>query len=449
MFMRYRVAGAYDSNIALLLTKGDDRLDSYLHLSKVLGETSLRGIQLATNLQFHYGLVNWFIGQNVMAKPTTRFVVPYLTLVGQLKDEGNKLDVAFAFQEMKKHYATQIAKESPDDPAAAKAMNDVIDRKFTLLTRVMERLLDDPHLLAGWLALNRRNYRLESGKVVWIRNPLGVLNDTYAYLDMAWDPKKPAAEVIWQHDHELLQRAIRFYQSLRGTFGLRKEEFYKLAEILKNEAPQGGYAADTWAQIRAAHLGFEAGNELLGLLFMLAESVKFFDFRVEPNLEVTIPAHLHDPELQARMKKVLVPPPATKADELVAPFGGMFYRQEAPGRPPFVTEGQHFDKGQPLYIIEVMKMFNTVRATFAGTIDKVLMTGNDGTVVQKGQPLFKITPDERFVPVDPKEIERERRSRTSSHLDAVLMSPHQKLYDAEPKELDDEARARADYIAAV
>ena len=32
MFMRYRVAGAYDSNIALLLTKGEDRLDSYVHL---------------------------------------------------------------------------------------------------------------------------------------------------------------------------------------------------------------------------------------------------------------------------------------------------------------------------------------------------------------------------------------------------------------------------------
>jgi len=69
MFMRYLVAGAYDSNIALLLTRGVDRLDSYLQLSRVLGKTSLRGINLATNLPFHYGLVNWFIGQNVMAKP--------------------------------------------------------------------------------------------------------------------------------------------------------------------------------------------------------------------------------------------------------------------------------------------------------------------------------------------------------------------------------------------
>jgi acetyl/propionyl-CoA carboxylase alpha subunit len=449
MFMRYRIAGAYDSNIALLLTKGEDRLDSYCHLSTVLGKTSLRGIQLATNLEFHYGLVNWFIGQNVMAKPTTRFVVPYLTLVGQLKEEANKLDVSHAFAEMRKHYAVQIAKDAGNDPAASKAMGEVIDRKYTLLTRVMERLLEDPHLLAGWLSLNRKHYRIDDGKVFWIRNPLGVLNDTYEYLDMAWDPSKPAAEVIWEHDQELLQKSIRFYVALRKTFGLRKEEFWKLNEILKSDAPQGGYDAETWAKIRAAHLGYEAGNELLGLLFMVGESVRFFDFRVEPDLEVTIPAHLHDPELQARMKKVLVPPPQTKADELVAPFGGMFYRQEAPGRPPFVTEGQHFEKGQPLYIIEVMKMFNTVRAQFSGTIDKVLMTGVDGTVVQKGQPLFKITPDEKFVPVDPKQVEKERKSRTTQHLLAVLMNPHEKLYDARADRLDVEERAAKMFVAAV
>jgi acetyl/propionyl-CoA carboxylase alpha subunit len=449
MFMRYRVAGAYDSNIALLLTKGEDRLYSYVHLARVLGTTSLRGIQLATNLQFHYGLVSWFIGQNVMAKPTTRFVVPYLTLVGQLKDEANKLDLAHAFSEMKKHYVAHMQKESAGDPSVAKAMADVLDRKFTLLTRAMERLIEDPHLLAGWLSLNRRQYRLDGGKVFWVRNPLGVLSDTYEYLNMAWDPKAPAAEVIWQHDQDLLQRSIRFYQSLRSTFGLRREEFYKLNDILKNEAPQGGYDAETWASIRAAHLGYEAGNELLGLLFMVGESVRFFDFKVESSLEVTIPSYLNDSELQARMKKVLVPPPATKADELVAPFGGMFYRQEAPGRPAFISEGQHFDKGQPLYIIEVMKMFNTVRASFSGTVDEVIMTGGDGTVVQKGQPLFKITPDEKFVPVDPKLLEKERRAKTTAYLDAVLMSPHVKLYDVEPKEFEDEARARAGHVAAV
>ncbi|HSB20116.1 MAG TPA: biotin carboxylase N-terminal domain-containing protein, partial [Anaeromyxobacteraceae bacterium] len=198
MFMRYRVAGAYDSNIALLLTKGDDRLASYQHLNQVLANTSLRGVNLATNLQFHYGLVNWFIGQNVMAKPTTRFVVPYLTLVGMLKEEGNKIDTAYAFAEMKKHYVSQMAAEAPDDPSVAKAMGEVIDRKLTLLTRAMDRLLDQPHLLAGWLSLMRRQYKIEGGKVFWFRNPLGVISDTYQYLNMAFHPKAPAAEVIWQ-----------------------------------------------------------------------------------------------------------------------------------------------------------------------------------------------------------------------------------------------------------
>ncbi len=420
MFMRYRVAGAYDSNIALLLTKGEDRLESYLHLSRVLGTTSLRGQNVATNLEFHYGLVNWFIGQNVMAKPTTRFVVPYLTLVGQLKDEANRIDTVYAFLEMKKAYARRAAAEAPDDPSVGKATSEVLDRKGTLLTRPMERLLEDPHLFAGWLSLNRRNYRLEKGRLVWLRNPLGVLNDTYTYLNMAHDPKAPAAEVIWGHDNDLLQRAIRFYQELRGTFGLEKEEFFKLDKILESEAPQGGYDAPAWERIRAAHRGFSAGNELLGLLFMIAEKVKFFDFKVEENLDVTIPAYLGDPDLQTRMKKVLVPPPVTKADEIVAVSGGMYYGQEAPGRPRFVTEGMHFDKGQALYIIEVMKMFNTVRATFSGTLDKIVIQGGEGTIVQKGQPLFKVTPDEKHVDVDPRELEKQRRATTAEALKAIL-----------------------------
>jgi biotin carboxyl carrier protein len=237
---------------------------------------------------------------------------------------------------------------------------------------------------------------------------------------MAWDPKAPAAEVIWEHDHVLLTRAIRFYAEVRKALGLSEEQFKELDEVLGKEAPQGGYDAATWDRIRAAHLGFEAGKELLGLLFTIAEKVKFFGFRVEEDLDVTIPAHLHDAELQNRMKKVLVPPPQTKADEIVAVSGGMYYGQEAPGRPRFVHEGMHFDKGQPLYIIEVMKMFNTVRAPFSGTLDKIIIQGGEGSIVQKGQPLFKITPDEKHVEVDPRELEKQRRTATGEALKAIL-----------------------------
>ena len=419
-FMRYRVAGAYDSNIALLLTKGEDRLASYLHLAKVLRRNSIRGQQVATNLEFHCGLVNWFLGQNVMAKPTTRFVVPYLTLMGRLKEEASQIDSAVAFLGMRKHYAKLAAGHAPEDPGFVHAVSEVLDRKGTLLLRPIDRLLEDPHLLSGWLSLHRHYARLEGGRLTWQRNPLDLLQETYTYLNMTFDPKVPAVEVIWEHDHELLSRALRFYAQVRKALGTDPGEFSRLDALLHQEEPQGGFDADAWAEIRAAHAGFEAGNELLGLLFVVAERARFFDFRVEADLEVTLPAVLSDPDLQVRMKKILVPPPATKADEIVAVSGGMYYGQEAPGHPRFVTEGMHFEKGQPLYVIEVMKMFNTVRAPFSGTIDKLLITGPDGTIVHKGQPLFKITPDEIFVEVDPREVEKQRRGSTADALQAIL-----------------------------
>ncbi len=213
LFMRYTLAGAYDSNIALLLTKGEDRLASYQHLAKVLRSTVLRGTNLATNLEFHYGLVNWFLGQNVMAKPTTRFVVPYLTLVGKLKEEASKLDVVYAFLAMKKHYAGLYA----NDPEAAKAVSEILDRKGTLLTRPMEVLLSDPHLLSGWLSHQPQELSNKDGKLVWLRNPLVILEETYEYLNMTFEPTRPAAEVIWSHDNALLQRALKFYADLRDA----------------------------------------------------------------------------------------------------------------------------------------------------------------------------------------------------------------------------------------
>jgi biotin carboxyl carrier protein len=376
LFMRYHLAGAYDSNIALLLTQDEDRISSYEKLSKVIRRTVLRGSNLATNLEFHYGLVNWFIGNNVMAKPTTRFVVPYLTLVGKLKEEAQKLDVVYAFIAMKKHYGKLYAA----DAAAAKAASATLDRKGTLLTRPMEILLKDPHMLSGWLSLNKKNFKIEAGKVIWLRNPLVVLQETYEYLNMTWRAGVPSAEVIWTHDRDLLENALAFYAELREKFGVAKEEFLKLDEILSKDLPQGGYDQETWAQIQAAHVGYEIGNELLGLLCLVADKTDFYDLKVEDDLEVTIPEYLHDPELQAAMKKVLVPPPATKADEIVTPGGGMYYGQEAPGLPPFVSEGMHFEKGQPLFILEVMKMFNKVPAPFSGTIDKIIIEGGDGTL---------------------------------------------------------------------
>jgi pyruvate/2-oxoglutarate dehydrogenase complex dihydrolipoamide acyltransferase (E2) component len=92
--------------------------------------------------------------------------------------------------------------------------------------------------------------------------------------------------------------------------------------------------------------------------------------------------------------------------------------QEAPGMPLFISKGAHFNKGDALYVVEVMKMFNKVLAPFAGTVDEILVEGN-GTIVQKGQILFKVTPDEKVVVEDPKEREKRIRATTDGYVAGV------------------------------
>ena len=103
---------------------------------------------------------------------------------------------------------------------------------------------------------NRKNFKLEKGKLVWLRNPLVILEETYEYLNMTWREDAPAAEVIWTHDRDLLNNALAFYAELREKFGLDKDEYVKLNDILSKDKPQGGIDKETWAEIQASHLGF-------------------------------------------------------------------------------------------------------------------------------------------------------------------------------------------------
>jgi len=412
LFMRYKLAGAYDSNIALLVTTGDDRRDSYEHLREVLRRTVLRGPDLQTNLQFHYGLVHWFLANGVDAKPTTGFVVPYLTLVGELLNEANEIDADYAYERL----CGQYLKAASGDSAAAKATNDLCVLKKTLLGRPLGRILRQPHLLSAWLSSNKNDFEVKNGRVVWLRNPLLVLADTYHLLYMNAGVDLPAAHRIWEQDQTVLQDGAAFYATMQERLG--NLSWPELDEALKSKKAPKGFDASQWQHVREAHLGFQLGTELYSLLPLIGDKVGFFDLRVNEDLTINIPERLLDADRQAKMKKVLVPPPVNKADEIVAVSGGMYYAQEAPGMPHFIEEGQHFEVGDPLYIVEVMKMFNKVYAPFAGTIDKILVETN-GTIVSKGQPLFKVTPDDTFVEEDPAELRTRIESNTEEYLTTV------------------------------
>ena len=412
LFMRYRLAGAYDSNIALLVTTGEDRRDSYERLREVLRRTVLRGPDLQTNLQFHYGLVHWFLANGVDAKPTTRFVVPYLTLVGELLDEANEIDANYAYDRL----AAQYLNAASTDPVAAKATNDLCILKKTLLGRPLGRILRQPHLFSAWLSSNKNNFEVKNGRVTWLQNPLLVLSDTYYLLHMDAGVDLPAAHRIWEQDQAVLRDGAAFYATAQERLGI--SSWPELDDALKAKKAPNGFDAETWKQVREAHLGFQLGLELYSLLPLIGHKVGFFDLRVNEDLTISIPERLFDRDHQAKMKKVLVPPPVNKEDEIVAMSGGMYYAQEAPGMPHFVAEGQHFEIGDPLYIVEVMKMFNKVYAPFAGTVDKILVDTN-GTIVSKGQPLFKVTPDEKFVEQDDALVRARIQSNTEQYLSSV------------------------------
>ena len=67
---------------------------------------------------------------------------------------------------------------------------------------------------------------------------------------------------------------------------------------------------------------------------------------------------------------------------------GTFYRSPSPGAKAFVEVGQQVNVGDPLCIIEAMKLLNEIEAERAGTIKAILI--ENGQPVEYGEPLFII-----------------------------------------------------------
>ncbi|MGZ5893028.1 MAG: acetyl-CoA carboxylase biotin carboxyl carrier protein [Caldimonas sp.] len=71
-----------------------------------------------------------------------------------------------------------------------------------------------------------------------------------------------------------------------------------------------------------------------------------------------------------------------------SPMVGTFYRSASPGSDPFVEVGSVVKSGDPICIIEAMKIMNEIEADSAGTIREILC--ENGQAVEFGQPLFVI-----------------------------------------------------------
>lgn len=88
-------------------------------------------------------------------------------------------------------------------------------------------------------------------------------------------------------------------------------------------------------------------------------------------------------------------PAAPSADEggqtINSPIVGTFYRAPAPDADPFVQVGSHVNVGDPLCIVEAMKLMNEIESEVSGTIVKILVENSQA--VEYNQPMFVIKPD--------------------------------------------------------
>jgi acetyl-CoA carboxylase biotin carboxyl carrier protein len=80
--------------------------------------------------------------------------------------------------------------------------------------------------------------------------------------------------------------------------------------------------------------------------------------------------------------------PAAEGHVVKAPMVGTFYRAAAPGSASFVEVGDAVEAGDPLCIIEAMKLMNEIEADQAGIVKAILV--ENGQAVEYGQPLVII-----------------------------------------------------------
>jgi acetyl-CoA carboxylase biotin carboxyl carrier protein len=103
------------------------------------------------------------------------------------------------------------------------------------------------------------------------------------------------------------------------------------------------------------------------------------------------PAAVPAPAAPAAAPEASEAPAATEAvsgHNVNSPMVGTFYRSPTPGAKPFVEVGQSVSVGDPLCIIEAMKLFNEIEADKAGVVRAILK--ENGEPVEYGEPLFVI-----------------------------------------------------------
>jgi acetyl-CoA carboxylase biotin carboxyl carrier protein len=73
-----------------------------------------------------------------------------------------------------------------------------------------------------------------------------------------------------------------------------------------------------------------------------------------------------------------------------APLTGIFYAAPSPGAPAFISVGSIVAIGQPIGLIEAMKLFNEIKSDKAGRVVRII--AQDGLLVKAKSPIIEVEP---------------------------------------------------------
>ncbi len=85
---------------------------------------------------------------------------------------------------------------------------------------------------------------------------------------------------------------------------------------------------------------------------------------------------------------VVAEPEVAKGHVVKSPMVGTFYRSASPGAKAFADIGTQIKEGEPICIVEAMKIMNEIEADKSGVVTQILV--ENGHAVEYGQPLFVI-----------------------------------------------------------
>ncbi len=165
-----------------------------------------------------------------------------------------------------------------------------------------------------------------------------------------------------------LKELIEFLKENKiGEFALERGELKVQLKFQSEAPPAGMFDASTVARLLSAP---HAGVHLPAVAAPLSASAAV------PDTPQVSAAETASPDAQLHTVK--------------SPIVGTFYESASPGASAFVKPGDQVEVGQPLCIIEAMKLMNEIESDVAGEVVSRLV--QNGQPVEFGQPLFSVRP---------------------------------------------------------